>query len=68
MEYQKTAETTGNLIGNKIADPVAKLHKDRIMKFQKICKQNNFETVKNENDEKNTSRKLYNSRRNTKNY
>ena len=37
MEYQKTAETTGNLIGNKIADAVAKLHKERIMKFQKIC-------------------------------
>ena len=36
MEYQKTAETTGNLIGNKIADAVAKLHKERIMKFQKI--------------------------------
>ena len=37
MEYQKTAEATINLIGNKIADTVAKLHNGRIMMFQKIC-------------------------------
>ena len=37
MEYQKTAEATGNLIGNKIADAVAKLQNGTIMKFQKIC-------------------------------
>ena len=37
MEYQKTAEANGNLIGTKIADAVAKLQKDKIMKFQKIC-------------------------------
>ena len=37
MEYQKTAEATINLIGNKIADMVAKLHNGRIMMFQKIC-------------------------------
>ena len=37
MEYQKTAEATINLIGNKIADTGAKLHNGRIMMFQKIC-------------------------------
>ena len=37
MEYQKTAEATINLIGNKIADTVAKLRNGRIMMFQKIC-------------------------------
>ena len=42
MEHQKTAEATGDLIGNKIAD--------RITKFLKNSQQNNIETVTNEND------------------
>ena len=41
MEHQKTAEATGDLIGNKIAD--------RITKFLKNSQQNNLETVTNEN-------------------
>ena len=40
MQYQKTAEATGDLIGNKIAD--------RITKFS--SQQNNSETVTNSND------------------
>ena len=35
MEYHKTAEATGDLIGNKIADAVAKSHNDRITRFSK---------------------------------
>ena len=40
MQYQKTAETTGDLIGNKITD--------RITKFS--SQQNNSETVTNGNN------------------
>ena len=40
MQYQKTAEAIGDLIGNKITD--------RIMKFS--SQQNNSETVTNGND------------------
>ena len=39
---QKTAEATGDLIGNKIAN--------RITKVAKNSQQNNSETVTNEND------------------
>ena len=39
---QKTAEATGDLIGNKIAD--------RITKDSKNSEENNSETVKNEHD------------------
>ena len=42
MTIQKTAEITGDLIGNKIAV--------KIIKVSKTSKQNNSETVKNEND------------------
>ena len=41
---QKTAETTGDLIGNKIVDKTAKV--------SKYLQQNNSQTVKNENDKK----------------
>ena len=40
----KTAEATGDLIGNKIAN--------RITKVSKHSQQNNSETVTNENDKK----------------
>ena len=39
---QKIAETTGDLIGNKVAD--------KIMAASKNSQQNNFKTVTNEND------------------
>ena len=55
---QKTAETTDDLIGNKLADVVhlktlttrAKSYSDKITKFSKNLQQNNSETVTNEND------------------
>ena len=47
---QKTAETTGDLIGNKIADVVAKLYDGKITKVLKNLQQNNSETVINEYD------------------
>ena len=39
---QKTAETTGDCIGNKVAD--------KIMKVSKNSQQNNSDTIANEND------------------
>ena len=46
---QKAVEATGDLIGNKIADVVAKFYGGRITKVTKISQQNNSETVTNEN-------------------
>ena len=43
---QKTAEKTGDLIGNKIADNITRVSKNQ--------QQNNSETVTNEHDKKNT--------------
>ena len=48
---QKTAEATGDLIGNKIADRTTKSSKD--------SQQNNSETVTNQPDKKNTKTKIY---------
>ena len=45
---QKTAEETGDLIGNKIADAVAKPYDGKIKRFSKNSQQNNSETVTNE--------------------
>ena len=42
---QKKAETTGDLISNKIADEVVKPYGGRITKFSKNSEQNNSETV-----------------------
>ena len=58
MEYQKTAEATGDLIGNKIADAVlsdtlatrAKSYDGKITKVSKNSQQDKSETVTNEND------------------
>ena len=47
---QKKAETTGDLISNKIADEVVKPYGGRITKFSKNSEQNNSETVTNERD------------------
>ena len=44
----KIAEATGDLIGNKIADAVAKAHDGEITKISKNSLQNNSETVSNE--------------------
>ena len=41
MEYQKTAEGTGDLIGNKIADAVAKSYNGKITKVSRSSPQNN---------------------------
>ena len=50
MEYQKTAEATGDLIGNKIADAVAKSYDGKITKVSRSSSQNNSEKVINEHD------------------
>ena len=58
MEYQKTAEATGDLIGNKIADTVlsdtlatrAKSYDGKITKVSKNSQQDKSEAVTNEND------------------
>ena len=42
MEYQKTAEATGDLIGNKITDKITKVSKN--------SHQNTSETVTNEHN------------------
>ena len=60
MEYQKTAEATSDLIGNKI-----KKKKIKIKKVSENLQQRNSETVTNEND-KEIPRKINISRRKTK--
>ena len=47
---QKTEEATGDLIGNKIADVVAKSYDGKITKVSKNSQQNNSETVTNDHD------------------
>ena len=47
---KETAEATGGLISNKIADPVAKSYEGKITKVSKNTQQNNSDTVANEND------------------
>ena len=46
---QKTAEATGDLIGNNIADVVANSYDVKITKVSKSLPQNNSETVAKEN-------------------
>ena len=58
MEYQKTAEATGDLIGSKSADAVrpkalatrAKSHDGKINEFTRSSPQNNSETITHEHD------------------
>ena len=47
---QKTAETTGDLTGNRIVKAVAKRDDAKITKVSKNSQQNNLEIVPNEND------------------
>ena len=47
---QKTAEETGNVIGNEIADAVAKSYDGKITKVSKNPQQSTSETVTNEHD------------------
>ena len=47
---QQTAEATGNLIGSKIANAVAKSYNSKITGFSKHSQQNNLEKVTNEHD------------------
>ena len=61
MEYQKTAEATSDLIGDKIE----KKKKIKIKKVSKNLQQRNSETVTNEND-KEIPRKINISRRKAK--
>ena len=56
---QKTAEATGDLIGNKVAN--------RITKVSKISQRNNSETVTNEYD-KEIPKERYASPKKTRNY
>ena len=53
---QKTAEATGDLIGNKISDAVAKSHDGKITKVSKNSPQNSLE------NDKETSKERYISR------
>ena len=47
MKYQKTAEATGHLIDNKIADVVAKSYDGKITKVSRSLPQNNSERIIN---------------------
>ena len=58
---QKAAEITGDLIGNKTTNKIAKVSK------KKKIQQNNLETVRNELD-KEMPKEIYISRRNRENY
>ena len=51
--YQKTAEATADLIGNKIADVLAKLYDGKTTNVSRTSPQNSYKyyTVKNEHDE-----------------
>ena len=57
--FQKTAEATGDLIGNKIADKITKVSRN--------SQQNNSKTVTNEND-KEIHKERYISPEKTRNY
>ena len=50
IAIQKRAEPTGNLIGNKYANAVAKSYDGKITRASKNSQQNNLETVKDEHD------------------
>ena len=50
MEYQKTAEASDNLIGDKIADAVAKSHDGKTTKVSRSLPSNNSEKIINEHD------------------
>ena len=50
MKYQKTAEETGDLVGDKIADTVAKSYEGKITKASRSSQQKNSETILNEHD------------------
>ena len=56
---QKTGESTGDLVGNEIAN--------KIIKISKISQQSNSETVTNEHH-KEILKEIYISRRKTENY
>ena len=47
---QKTAEATGDLIGNKTSDTITKSYDGKIMVVSKNSQQNNSETVTNEHN------------------
>ena len=51
MEYQKTAEATGDLMGNKIAN--------KITKVSRSSPQNNSETITNEHDNEIPKKRSY---------
>ena len=55
---QKTAEATGDLIGNKIANAAVKSYDGRIIKNSKYSQQNNLESVTNKH-EKETPKEKY---------
>ena len=59
---QKAAEITGDLIGTKTTNKIAKVSKKK-----KKIQQNNLETVRNELD-KEMPKEIYISRRNRENY
>ena len=64
---QKRAETTGDLISNKIANTVAKSYDGKITGVLKHPQQNNSETITNEHD-KEIPKERYISRTKTRNY
>ena len=60
MEYQKTAEATGDLIDNKIVN--------KITKVSRSSPQNKSETIINEHDKKIPKERYVFSRRRIENY
>ena len=61
---QKTAEATGDLIGNKIAGAVAERYDGKITKVSKNSQQNNSETVTNNHDNEYLKKDIYLQKKN----
>ena len=63
IAIQKTAEATGDLIGNKIVDALAELYNNKITKVSRASSQISSETVRNETEsiehDKEIAKKIY---------
>ena len=63
IAIQKTAEGTGDLIGNKIVDALAELYNNKITKVSRASSQISSETVRNETEsiehDKEIAKKIY---------
>ena len=69
IAFQKTAEATSDLNGNKIAEVITKLYDGKITKVSRTSPQNSLKTVKNEHDKEiPKERYIYISKRKAGNY